>query len=362
MKTPTYKSIYLYLTHDCDSWCSFCYRKGLYKRNNIKDLGDFYMSKETALKTLDFVFSKLQLTSTFNIYFWGGEPFLNFEVMKTVIDCYPQFHYHTNTNGKSITKEIYNYLDEHKNFRITWSLGNAYEKYGGIKQKVEAEYWAHKVISENDNSGANLMVTKYKNLVKDFEFVINNITPNITIDLATRYNHTDEDLNKFAEQYFCLMTKYMNKGDKYEALNPAFSNNLWHNEFGFKSLKKSWKFCRSGLERLFIDTMGGIWQCDNMYICQHNKLGDIYTGIDYSKLDLMWKIAENTDKYMSQYCEGCECYGNCPRNKCLGLDLEHMRNMFRPEPAYCNMCKIIYRISKKYVEYEKQKRIGVRND
>ena len=39
----------------------------------------------------------------------------------------------------------------------------------------------------------------------------------------------------------------------------------------------------------------------------------------------------------------------CPRNKCLGLNLEHTGDMFRPEPAFCKMNKVLYNVTKKYI-------------
>jgi 2-iminoacetate synthase ThiH len=59
MKTPVYKSIYLYLTHACNAGCSFCYRRGLFERNKREALGPAFMSEAMAFRILDFVFSQL---------------------------------------------------------------------------------------------------------------------------------------------------------------------------------------------------------------------------------------------------------------------------------------------------------------
>ena len=67
MTIPTYKSVYLYLTHACNSNCSFCYRKGLFERNPLSTLGPMHMSKKTADDILDFCFSNLRLEPSFTI-------------------------------------------------------------------------------------------------------------------------------------------------------------------------------------------------------------------------------------------------------------------------------------------------------
>lgn len=356
MRIPTYKSIYLYLTHQCDSWCSFCYRKGLYERHDINDLGDMFMSVDTAKRIMDFVFTELQIDSQFNFYFWGGEPILNMPVIKYILETYPQFYCHTNMNGKSMDKEKYEYFSNHKNLHFAWSLGNAYEKYGGIRQKIEAEPWAAKLISENINHNVNLMVVEYDKLFDDFKYLVDNLTDKITIDIATRFDHKEEDLERFAEEYYKLIDYYKDDDIIFGRINPAKRSNLWAREFGPKTAVKKYRYCKSGLERLFIDTVGGIWQCDNMYLCQHNRLGDIENGIDYSKLDLAWDILDHPEKYLGKHCGDCELNNDCIRNKCLGLNLEHMGDMFKPEPAWCKMCKVLYKVTEKYVEAEKKRR------
>lgn len=364
MRTPIYKTIYLYVTQACNSKCSFCYRRGLYERHDVYkgEVGPIHMSSSTALDAVNFTLDKLQTDDSLNFYFWGGEPFVNFKVIKEVIDTFPQFEYHTNTNGALITEEIADYLVNNKHFSLTWSLGNAYEKYGSIEEKIKQEPHIARVIRESPvRNSLNLTVSNYNNLIKDFECLINEFDCRITIDFATRKDNTDEEVNTFVEQYLYLVKKYMRKGGRFEALNPAMRNPLWFETFGPTELIDRYKYCKSGLERLFIDTKGDIWQCDNMFICQHNKLGDIKNGIDYSKLDFAYDILDNKDSYLVQFCTDCEINGYCPRNKCLGYNLEWTGNMFKPEESFCKMCKGIFKVIKQYVEYEKEVKNGIQS-
>ena len=356
MKVPVYKSVYLYLTQACNSGCSFCYRKGLFERHKPSELGPIMMSESMAFDILKFCFSNLNLDDKFHIYFWGGEPTLNFKVIKAILDKYPQFLYHTNTNGSTVTEDMYYFFMDNLNFALTWSLGNAYEKYGSIQEKVEREPWVRRMVSENLNNNVNFMVTKYDRLLADFEWLRNNVTPNITIDIATRYDHKEEDLEIFAEQWMQLLLNHKDHPEVYYGLNPAIHSNLYYKNFGLKAQVREFHYCRSGLERLFIDMNGDIWQCDNMYICQHNKLGNIKDGIDYSKLELAWKIDEDKEQYLGQYCKDCELYKQCPRNKCLGLNLEFMGDMFKPEPSFCKMCKVLFKVTQKFVELQQKEK------
>ena len=125
------------------------------------------MSIDMAFQILDFIFKNLQLDDKFHIYFWGGEPFLNFKVIKAVIEKYPQFLFHTNTNGGIITEEIYEFINNHKNFAITWSFGNCYEKYKTPKEKVETEKWIAKLVCEDIRHNINFMIVQYDKLKDD---------------------------------------------------------------------------------------------------------------------------------------------------------------------------------------------------
>lgn len=357
MIQPVYKTIYLYMTHACNSGCSFCYRKGLYKRHKVSELGPYSrMSKEMAFDILDFVFSKLKTDKQFAIYFWGGEPTLEMEVIKSVIGEYPQFPYHTNTNGGTMTREMFSFIQNTRNFSLTWSFGNAYENFGGVKEKAAAEPLMVEMLKDNRHN-INFMVTRYDRLLEDYRWIAENLTDNITIDIATRFDHKEKDLEEFARQYLALMNYYKDDPRIFNGLNPALHSNLYFREFGMKAQVTDFHYCRSGLERLFIDMNGGIWQCDNMYICQHNKLGDIWDGLDYSKLEFALEIDQDREKYLGRHCESCELYKQCPRNKCLGLNLEHMGDMFIPEPAFCNMCKVLFKVTKAYIEIEKSKEV-----
>ena len=108
MRLPTYKTVYLYLTHACNANCSYCYRQGFYERNNVWQggCGPIKMSEQVARDAVEFCLNELPVDETVNFFFWGGEPFLNFKTMKYVVEKYPQFDYHTNTAGKPVTEEM----------------------------------------------------------------------------------------------------------------------------------------------------------------------------------------------------------------------------------------------------------------
>lgn len=353
MQVPEYKTLYLFLTHRCNALCSFCYRKGQYKKVSRASRVD--MTVDVARQILEFAFAKLVLHPNLYVFFWGGEPTLKFDVMREIIVAYPQLQFRFNTNGGLIDERMHDFLADRSNVAFTWSLGNAYERYGSIPAKVNAELWASRLVRWNDRCAVNLMVSRYDRLYDDYLWLYEHLTSHITIDIATKFDHKQEDLERFADEYVRLALHFKDVPDVYRALNPARFGNLYEREFGHSPLVEEFHFCRTGIDRLLFDPEGGIWQCDNFYVCEHNKLGDIKYGIDYSKLSYLWDIAVRPE-ILGKYCETCTLFGQCPRNKCLGLNLEHQGDMLKPEPSWCAMCKTLFLISQKYVELEKERR------
>lgn len=357
MRIPKYKAVYLYLTHACGAKCSYCYRQGFYDRNDVYGgaCGPIKMTEKVALDAVEYCLTNLDVDDTISFFFWGGEPFLNYKVMKKVVETYPQFEYHTNTEGRAVTQEMSDFIKDFGHLGVTWSLGNAYEKYGSLQGKVEKEKPIAEAIRHLKlRGGVNLVLQNYKNMCEDFKYIADNLTHQITVDFATKQERTDEQMKDFEESYYQLLKTYMGKGSKFSGLNPLYNSNQWLEKFGPTEKIRRYRFCNTGLERLFIDTQGGIWQCDNMYVCQHNQLGSIYDGIDYSKLDYVYEIKDNIDEKMSQHCEGCEANGYCPRNKCLGYNLEWTGDMFKPDITFCLMCRAIYRVINKLMQDELQ--------
>ena len=75
-------SCYLMMTNRCNMNCSYCYEREFFK-DNLKDI-----SEETAKRAIDFLVenhkkgNKARPNEDINICYFGGEPTLNWEVLK----------------------------------------------------------------------------------------------------------------------------------------------------------------------------------------------------------------------------------------------------------------------------------------
>lgn len=100
-------SITLNVTNACNLNCSYCF-----EYNKTKEM----MSKETAIKAVETFYRKIDGVEPFTINFFGGEPLLNWPVIKAVIDYCNEnkykVRYGMTTNLTLLTDEIIQYIDD----------------------------------------------------------------------------------------------------------------------------------------------------------------------------------------------------------------------------------------------------------
>lgn len=106
--TKEIKLLILLVTDDCNLRCRYCYARGGEKKE--------YMSWETAGKAVDYVAAR---SRSFKIQFSGGEPLLNFPLVKRVIE-YVKMRWGSatlqlQTNGTLIDRAV---AQELKNLRV----------------------------------------------------------------------------------------------------------------------------------------------------------------------------------------------------------------------------------------------------
>lgn len=72
-----FRQITLIITENCNLNCTYCYEK--HKENS-------YMTFETAKKIIDKEFEEVSDKDFIQVEFFGGEPFLNFDLIKEVVE------------------------------------------------------------------------------------------------------------------------------------------------------------------------------------------------------------------------------------------------------------------------------------
>jgi len=339
----SFKSVYLLLTDNCNMHCSFCYRKekiGIDKTMMSIDLAEDIMRWIDSEDILDFD------NKDTAIYFWGGEPFLNVEVIKFMLESYPQVRFCTDTNGLvlSKSKELREFVKKHLyHFGITLSAGFANEKFGSMAGYIEEYKEVLELIKNCRGNSVNLVASNPKTLYQDFKMLYDFGITEIMIDVPINCNLPDGYEEEFIDAMLKITDGYeiMPIGsDKYFAI-PMYGI---VDENGLKKVKK--RYCGSGLVRLLVDYKGNVWQCDGFYIMGKNCLGNIYEGIDWSKLDWIPELKEK----IWEFCRGCEIEEYCAKCKCMSINYRGSGDMFKPDERWCRINKMLYKLAVKFCE------------
>ena len=162
------------LSKDCNLQCKYCFMSA------TKNKG-FLMSKSTAEKVVDFIFQSP--SKLIEIHFTGGEPFLNFEVMKFIVERAKELNKKKNkklifsltTNLTILNNEIISFLKEN-NFHITVSIDGPKEIHNKFRAFFDLTYNnIKKLKKEGLNLGFLPVITKeslkkWKEIIDFFVF------------------------------------------------------------------------------------------------------------------------------------------------------------------------------------------------
>ena len=114
---PILKSLCLHIAHDCNLRCGYCFA----------GTGDFggnraMMSKETAEKAVDFAIKGSKNRHNLELDLFGGEPLMNFEVVRHVVEYARKREVEENknikltltTNGTLLNDENIKFLNDNR--------------------------------------------------------------------------------------------------------------------------------------------------------------------------------------------------------------------------------------------------------
>lgn len=236
-KLPPITRISLNVAQICNMKCIYCYgREGEYGEKGLMD-------EAAACKAVDFLIKNSADKRNIGINFFGGEPLLNFQLIKKVVK-YSKYlsaqngkriHFSVSTNGTLFSKEVIKFFNKEK-FSVQVSFDGDKEiqdknrplKTGqssydfillGLRRFLESRNGdaAARVTMTKHDSGK----TKVREKLKEIGFKRINITPvasTLNDDYALQesnyvclFNDTDSVSDEFIEKIKCkkrLMTKF----------------------------------------------------------------------------------------------------------------------------------------------------------
>lgn len=326
--------IILQITKDCNFKCRYCLFANDTNTNRTHE--KINMSFETAKSCVDFLYEHSADASVVNISFYGGEPLLNFETIKKVVEyannkfSSKKIVYSMTINGSLLTDGILEFIVKN-DFNIAISLDgpkniqNKHRKFlGSGKGTFDVVYKCiNKIKKEYNNYFQNnvsfLPVViddeKYDNVLKFFlEAGIQEemISPSKANFSGVDYTYADLGGNNSNIKSLSKESDDINKSN-IEKLNALYENKgtistKWHHKGQ----------CIPGVNRLFIDVDGEFYPCEKVVEDDTLSIGNIKTGFDLDKIINLMSIGKLTE----DECKSCWAVHFCEICAMMCADIE----------------------------------------
>ena len=323
------KAMCLHVAHDCNMSCMYCFASG----------GDFntektLMSIEVAKSAIDYLIKNSCERKNLEVDFFGGEPLLNFDVVKETVLYAKSLENKYNKNFRfTITTNCMNLNDEIMDF-INRYMTNIVMSLDGRKEVNDI---ARKTL--NGKSSYDIIVNKIKRAVKSRKdkdyfvrgtFTANNldfsedvrhmaelgfkntsIEPVVT-DESQKYAIKEEHIPRIFNEYENLIDLYL----QYKSTNNEF--NFFHFNIDLEHSTCKYKKesgCGAGSDYIAVSPTGEIYPCHQFVGEEIFKLGTLEQGIENK--ELVEKFKETTVS-TKPHCEQCWakyfCGGGCYAN------------------------------------------------
>lgn len=337
----------LEVTNNCNNRCKYCAYSGkyLYKRNH----GKKKMSEKIGLESIDFFLERTSDNDeTPCIGFYGGEPILNFSLVKKCIDyarkqTKKELSFLVSTNGTLLNLNIMKYFFEnnvkmaisldgpkeiHDRYRISLENKGTFKKvYNNIKliKKLNEDYFKRNIL-------INAVLAPPYNLNKIKNFFLKNpifkdIKPNI------KFSTVDPNDSSFFHEYGLLDCKsipthfILKARSDYENLlinncqkEIFFERELFDKDYysinmrimtKLKNIYPPQGMCIPGKRRLYVDVQGNFKICEK--VDNDFNIGNIKKGFD---IDIIYNYLINFFKFFKE-CHTCWAQRLCL--KCIVL-------------------------------------------
>ncbi len=322
---PGHRMCMLIVTHSCNLNCSYCYESHKSDKKMTPALAKSIIQKE-----LDFVetsekFDKLE------IHFIGGEPFMNFTLIKEIVEwlsaCKLRFPViaSCSTNGTLINDSNKNWLREHKKvLHVILSYDGDFEMQRKNRHTTKYQIDVQFFIDTWPNYSCHLTISKetLPNLARG---VLELQRAGGTIDAAVAQgvDWSAKDAVTYKEQLFLLATAYLQD----DSLVPI--NLISAGLFGIaENQQHQRKYCGTGTSMKTYDVDGTSYPC--------HMFSPIVCGAERALEIEKSGITENCP-ITDLSCEGCNLLMWCPT--CYGINYHFRGDMASRDHRLCTMIR-----------------------
>lgn len=323
------KALCLHIAHDCNLACQYCFaEEGEYHGRRA------LMSFEVGKKALDFLIANSGNRRNLEVDFFGGEPLMNWEVVKQLVEYgrskekeyNKNFRFTMTTNGVLLNDEIMDYCNREMS-NVVLSLDGRKEvndkmrpfrggkgSYDLIVPKFQKfaemrgdrDYYVRGTFTRH-----NLDFSKDVTEFADLGFRSMSIEP-VVAKPEEEYAIREEDLPQIMEEYDHLAEEYIKRKKEGRGFN-FFHFNIDLNQG--PCVAKRLSGCGSGTEYLAVTPWGDLYPCHQFVGQEEFLLGNVDTGVTNERIRDEFKLC---NVYAKDKCRDCfarfYCSGGCAAN------------------------------------------------
>ena len=324
------KAMCLHVSHDCNLRCKYCFAStGDYNE------GRMLMSFETGKRAIDFLIDKSGDRKFLEVDFFGGEPSLNFDVVKQIVEyarskeesSNKKFRFTITTNGVLLNEDMIDFINREM-YNVVLSIDGRKEVNDRLRVRVDGSGSYDRIIPNfkklvnargNDKDWyVRGTYTKY-NLdfsndvmhLLDMGFDQISVEP-VMADSQMPYAITEADLPKIFDEYEELMRKITEVRKEGKFIN--FFHFMLDLDQGPCAIKRL-RGCGSGNEYVAISPTGEIYPCHQFVGIDEFKMGNLYDGSFDEDIKNTFAAAH---VYSKPECRKCwakfYCSGGCNAN------------------------------------------------
>jgi uncharacterized protein len=341
------KTLILHVTGACNLRCAYCYQADASDRE--EGGGQQVMLREVAQRTVDFLFEHSGPLEELVIVFFGGEPLLNFEVIRFVVDLATEkakeagkrVSFALTTNGTVLTDEIVGFLDE-KNIGVTVSMDgyqaihDRYRRFPGGGPSYEIILPKVKALLERPHSRpvvARVTVAEQAGRVREtlrhligLGFLEVGFAPVTTGHPEYQLDATAMD--QLLEEFKGLAAEFVEAAKEGRFL--GFSNLIDLLVSLHQGEVMNYP-CGAGLGLFSVDPEGRLFLCQRFTGQEDFRMGDVVGGFDRDRLARFRQEAEISNKETCKECWARTiCTGGCYHEACV-REGSHLK----PNLHYC---------------------------
>ena len=323
------KALCLHVAHTCNLNCEYCFAaQGKYHGDRA------VMSPEVGKASIDFLIKHSGTRRNLEVDFFGGEPLMNFDVVKEIVayarsiekEHNKNFRFTLTTNGVLVDDEVIEWANRECH-NVVLSLDGREEVHDRLRKTVNGKgsyativpKFRH-FVEKREGNGYYLRGTYTRNnldFTNDIFHMIDLGFDQLSMEPVVcapedPYALRAEDLPVLFEQYEILAKAQIERRREGKPFTfYHYMLNLEHGPCVYKRISG----CGSGTEYMAVTPWGDLYPCHQFVGEEAYKLGDLWTGVTNTALRDEFKLC---NAYARPDCADCwarmYCSGGCAAN------------------------------------------------